>query len=170
MEDLKGRVRIEDYARELTDLYFSGQSLRGICPIHGGENRSSFAVYPEKQRWQCFRCDQGGDVVDLYQAVENHIELWTAMHSLAQRFGVKLPVRPNGWKEWQNQKGKGRNMIQEALIKKYQRRLFRMVWDASDGAEAPEEQELGEARRLFRDLRPAAEYFAALRLGRRHAG
>jgi len=79
MEELKAAVRVEMYAAELTDLRFGGESLRGKCPIHQGENCSSFAVYPERQRWHCFRCGEGGDVVDLCQAVENHAELWTAM-------------------------------------------------------------------------------------------
>src|SRR5215203_5991836 len=91
VEALKSAVRLEDYAGELTELRFGGQSLRGICPIHRGENRSAFAVFPDKQRWRCFRCDEGGDIVDLCQAVENHAEKWTAMRSLAQQFNVELP-------------------------------------------------------------------------------
>jgi DNA primase len=169
MEALKAAVRIEDYAGELTDLHFSGQSLRGICPVHGGDNRSSFAVYPDKQHWHCFRCDAGGDVVDLCQAVENHAEIWTAMLSLAQRFDVELPQRRPQWSEYQEDKAKVRHMIREELAKTYQRRLFRMVGDAAiEGIADPAERE-EEARRLHEGFRQPARYLATRRMERRHA-
>ena len=126
MAAIKESTRIEDYAAEVTELRFSGESLRGVCPIHHGENRSSFAVYPDKQRWFCFRCDEGGDIVDLCQAVEKHTSLWTAMLSLAQRYSVGLPRRPEGWHKWQSKKSDMRAAILEAMTLSYQRRLFRV--------------------------------------------
>jgi DNA primase len=152
-----------------TELRFGGQSLRGRCPIHGGENRSAFAVFPDTQRWRCFRCDEGGDVLDLCQAVENHIEKWTAMLSLAQQFNVDLPQRPPKWCDRQNEKAEVRRMMRDALTKTYQRRLFRLVGDAAiDGIEDEVEQE-EEARKLFEALRPTAKYLATLRMEGRHA-
>src|SRR5215213_9079845 len=128
IEAIKEAVRLEAYAGELTQLRLGGESLRGVCPIHRGENRSSFAVYPEKQRWFCFRCDEGGDIVDLCQAVEEHTSLWTAMLSLAQRYGIELPRRPSeaSWHRWQSQKSDMRAAILEAMTLSYQRRLFRV--------------------------------------------
>ena len=164
---IKRAVRIEDYASELTDLFKSTESLRGICPIHGGENRSSFAVYPDRGRWYCFRCDEGGDVLDLCQRVEGHPQLWTAMVSLAQRFGVELPRRPRSWHDRQGEKVKIWELIVDTLTNSCQRRLFQVFGDlALENIEDPLEHE-EEARRVFRDFRNVARVLARNRLERR---
>jgi len=166
IEAIKEAVRLEDYAGEYTKLFFSGQSLRGACPVHGGENRSSFAVYPRKQRWFCFRCDEGGDLVDLCKAVEKHSELWTAMLSLAQRYGVELPRRPERWHQWQAEKDLTRAAMLDALARSYQRRFFRVFGDVIlEGIEDETERE-EEARRLFEDLHKVARFAARNRMDR----
>jgi DNA primase len=166
LDVLKDAVRIETYAAELTELTFTGQSLRGRCPVHGGENRSSFAVYPDKQRWHCFRCNEGGDVLDLCQTVEGHDALWTVMLSLAQRYNVGLPERPKSWYVRQDEKAKVRAQVLEVLVDAYQRRLFRVYGDIIlDGIEDPAERE-EEARNLFRGLRRVARAAARNRMAR----
>ena len=167
MVTIKEAVRIEDYASELTDLFRSTESLRGICPIHGGENRSSFAVYPDRGRWYCFRCDEGGDVLDLCRRVEGHPQLWTAMVSLAQRFGVELPRRPRSWHDRQGEKAKIRERLVDTLTNSYQRRLFWVFGDlALENIEDPLERE-AEARQVFADFRKVARVLARNRLERR---
>jgi len=126
IECLKSAVRLENYAEELTELRCNGSSLRGVCPVHQGDNPQSFAVYPEPQRWRCFRCDRGGDVVDLAQAVEGHAELWTAMLSLAQRYSIELPERPESWHGHQAHKNKVRQILEESITRSYQRRLYKV--------------------------------------------
>src|SRR5215210_787869 len=155
MERIKERVRIEDYARELTELRFNGQSLRGICPVHGGENRSSFAVYPDSQRWFCFRCNEGGDVVDLCQAVEKHGRLWEAMVSLAQRYELDFWQRPESWGEWQSHKDKVRTSVLHAITRSYQRRLFRVY--SGFLADIPDPNtHREEAERFWKECYPVA--------------
>jgi hypothetical protein len=51
---LKAAIRIEDYAAEHTELRGYGKELRGRCPIHGGDNPSSFSVNVEEQIFHCF--------------------------------------------------------------------------------------------------------------------
>jgi DNA primase len=48
-----------------------GPQLRGPYPVHGSTtSRSrSFAAHLEKNCWHCFRCDAGGNALDLYLAV-----------------------------------------------------------------------------------------------------
>src|SRR5215213_3637741 len=165
IEAIKEAVRLEAYAGELTQLRLGGESLRGICPIHGGENRSSFAVYPEKQRWFCYRGNEGGDIVDLCQAVENHSTAWTAMLSLAQRYGIELPRRSECWHKWQSQKGDVRARVLEAITLSYQRRFFRVYASFLSDIEDPTARE-EEAASFWETCGAVARMCAAGRVGR----
>src|SRR3954468_1048443 len=46
------------------ELRSSGQTLVGRCPFHADGGRPNLHVYPTTQRWYCFRCALGGDVID----------------------------------------------------------------------------------------------------------
>jgi DNA primase len=48
----------------------AGQSLIGRCPFHPDGGRPNFHVYPESQRWYCFRCAIGGDAIDFVRRQE----------------------------------------------------------------------------------------------------
>jgi DNA primase len=154
IQAVKDAVSVEDYARNLTELRPAGPSLRGWCPVHVGSNPDSFAVYPDKRRWYCYRCNRGGDVVDLCQLVEGG-ELWEAMYTLARRYNVELPQRPPQWAPWQDEKAKRRRMIRHALADSYQRRLFRVFGGHLSEISDPDEYER-EAARYFDGLRPLA--------------
>jgi len=45
---------------ELTD---HGNYIKCLCPFHDDIN-PSMAVYPQKNRWWCFVCQEGGDSID----------------------------------------------------------------------------------------------------------
>lgn len=53
----------EVVARSGMTLERSGRLWRGLCPFHA-EKTPSFVVFPATQRWRCFGCDAGGDVID----------------------------------------------------------------------------------------------------------
>ena len=44
-----------------------GSELRGPCPVHGStsETSTTFSVNTEKNNWHCFKCDEGGNTLDL---------------------------------------------------------------------------------------------------------
>ena len=46
-----------------------GRVRQGVCPFHE-EAEGSFTVYADSQRWYCFGCGEGGDVLDFLQRVE----------------------------------------------------------------------------------------------------
>ena len=47
-----------------------GRVRQGVCPFHD-ELEASFTVYADSERWYCFGCGLGGDVLDFVQRVEN---------------------------------------------------------------------------------------------------
>ncbi len=46
-----------------------GRVRQGPCPFHE-EERGSFTVYQDSQRWHCFGCGLGGDALDFIQRLE----------------------------------------------------------------------------------------------------
>ena len=56
--------------REGVTLRQRGRHMWGLCPLHD-ERTPSFMVDPDRQRFKCFGCNEGGDVVDLVQKLHN---------------------------------------------------------------------------------------------------
>ena len=64
---IKARLRIEDIANRLTHMTWRGNTGRGKCPLHNGNNATTFVVYTDTQSFYCFNCGVGGDVITLLQ-------------------------------------------------------------------------------------------------------
>ncbi len=47
-----------------------GRVRQGVCPFHT-EKEGSFTVYGDSERWYCFGCGAGGDVLDFIRRAEN---------------------------------------------------------------------------------------------------
>ena len=47
-----------------------GRVRQGVCPFHD-EAEGSFTVYGDSERFYCFGCGLGGDVLDFIRRVEN---------------------------------------------------------------------------------------------------
>ena len=45
----------------------SGRELRGPCPVHRSKSETSrvFSVSQSKNAWKCFKCEAGGNQLDL---------------------------------------------------------------------------------------------------------
>ena len=46
-----------------------GRVRQGVCPFHE-EQEGSFTVYADTERWYCFGCGEGGDVLDYVRRLE----------------------------------------------------------------------------------------------------
>ena len=57
-------------AEGYTSMRKSGRNYIGSCPLHE-DRHPSFIVYPDEQRWHCYQCNRGGDVISLVMEVEN---------------------------------------------------------------------------------------------------
>ena len=80
-----------------------GRVRQGVCPFHA-ETEASFTVYADTQRWYCFGCGLGGDVLDFIQRSDG-VDLPEAIRRLQAcpvlgHGGVgdvaELATRPNG--------------------------------------------------------------------------
>lgn len=83
---IKAKINLADYISRDTPLKRLGGTFRGACPIHGGGNDSSLAVFPTNT-YYCFSCGTGGNVIN-YVADKNHISYEEATERLAEELNI----------------------------------------------------------------------------------
>lgn len=77
IQQIKGRLRIEDVAERFTRLRGTGNALKGKCPLHGEQRGESFQVRVEEQDWRCWgQCGTHGDVIDFIRELETRGIEW----------------------------------------------------------------------------------------------
>lgn len=86
----------------------SGNQLWGICPFHDDKRPTNFNVYRAKddiERFRCFACHEGGDVIDFVSLIERctkpeavKIIVGNAMPNVGEYKPKKLP--PNQTSAW----------------------------------------------------------------------
>ena len=104
-EDFKELVRsstnIVDLVSEVVALkpLHGGRDYLGLCPFHDDKN-PSFHVYPDRQSYRCWVCDQGGDCFRWVMEIER-VPFPEAIESLARRARLEMPKksRTNGAQE-----------------------------------------------------------------------
>lgn len=115
----------------------------GVC--HGGGNPTALVVRPVEQRWYCFRCTAGGDVLNLWERVHGHTDRKLALMHLAATYNVNLPSRPDSYFERNRCQGPIRDALGRVKAGVLRRRLFRYTIlplidaTATDPAEHAEE-------------------------------
>src|ERR1700709_2079525 len=97
-KEIKNRVSfvqiLERYG-VLESLTKSGMwdRLSGVCPIHGGTNKTHFRVSVSKNCWNCFgRCQAGGNIID-FVAKKEDIEFRDAAVLIEEWFPGPSPKR-----------------------------------------------------------------------------
>jgi len=83
ISEIKARIAVADV---LADAGVTLTRGRAACPLHGGDNPSAFSVRGE--RWTCFVCNAGGDVIDLAAALHG-TDTRTSIRRLAERAGIR---------------------------------------------------------------------------------
>jgi DNA primase len=70
----------------------SGTELRGPCPVHGSKSpvSRSFSADLSKNTFHCFRCDAGGNQLDLWAKTQN-LSIYAAALDLCERLAVPVP-------------------------------------------------------------------------------
>ena len=68
---LKGRHPLSDTVEASgVRLRGRGRVRQGVCPFHD-EAEGSFTVYADTEKFYCFGCGAGGDVLDFIRRAEN---------------------------------------------------------------------------------------------------
>lgn len=90
---LKAKGDIADVVGRYVHLKRRGHEAWGLCPFHS-EKSPSFKADQRRQRFKCFGCDAGGDVLDFLAAVEG-LDGIGAIKRLLEMVGDPVsPVRP----------------------------------------------------------------------------
>ena len=83
-----------------------GRVRQGVCPFHD-EAEASFTVYGDTERFWCFGCGEGGDMLDFVQRIEglsppprrSNVWTWAAIGRfqgpplVQPKRGVRIPPR-----------------------------------------------------------------------------
>jgi DNA primase len=69
IQQIKEAVNIVDIIGERLKLQRAGSSFKANCPFHS-EKTPSFNVSEQMQRYKCFGCGEGGDVLEFLQKYE----------------------------------------------------------------------------------------------------
>lgn len=93
VEQIRGRLSIEDVVAPYVQLKKSGRSLKGLCPFHN-EKTPSFIVSPDKGLAYCFGCRKGGDIFAFVQEIER-VSFPESLKILADKAGIVLEKDPS---------------------------------------------------------------------------
>lgn len=88
IQQIKEAVNIVDIIGERLKLQKAGSSFKANCPFHS-EKTPSFNVSEQMQRYKCFGCGEGGDVLEFLQKYEGMTFL-ESMRYIADRVGIEL--------------------------------------------------------------------------------
>jgi DNA primase len=88
VQEVKGRLSVEDVVGEYVRLKRMGKNYKGLSPFTN-EKTPSFVVSPEKQIWHDFSSGRGGDMFTFVQEVEG-LDFKGALEMLARKAGVDL--------------------------------------------------------------------------------
>ncbi len=89
VQDLCGRIDIEDVISSYVDLKRAGRNVKGLCPFHN-EKTPSFTVFPDTKSFYCFGCNASGDAISFIMRIEN-LAYVEAVKLLADRAGMAMP-------------------------------------------------------------------------------
>lgn len=96
----------------LTPLH-GGREHACLCPFHDDHN-PSLRIYPERQTYRCWVCNEGGDCFTWVMKIEN-IGFRDALESLARRANLELPQQRNRQNQGGNTGGIDRSRLYDIL-------------------------------------------------------
>lgn len=94
VDEVRERCDLVEIVSQYVALRRSGRTMVGLCPFHN-EKTPSFHVNPERQRWKCFGCGEGGDVFNFIQKIDN-LTFREALEHLARKVGVDIRRAQHG--------------------------------------------------------------------------
>ena len=90
-ELVRSRTDIVGLVGESLTLVQAGADFKALCPFHDDHN-PSMMVYPDRQTFRCWVCQEGGDVFSWVQKREN-VGFRESLEILANRAHIDIPRR-----------------------------------------------------------------------------
>ncbi len=96
-EQVRSRTDLVALVSESVALTPKGQNdYVGLCPFHDDHN-PSFHVYPDRQAYRCWVCDEGGDCFSFVMKSDK-LGFREALEQLAERANLEMPKSTGGRK------------------------------------------------------------------------
>ena len=83
--------RIEEVVGDFVDLKKKGVRYIGCCPFHEDRHAGSFVVYPKKQCFKCFVCNEKGGVIEFLKKHE-HLSFPDAIRWLGKKYNIETDM------------------------------------------------------------------------------
>lgn len=71
MDSIVSNTDIVDYISRYTELKKVGNTYRGKCPLHNGDNHNSLTVFENDNSFYCFSCGKGGSIINFVAEQED---------------------------------------------------------------------------------------------------
>jgi|WetSurMetagenome_2_1015567.scaffolds.fasta_scaffold10054_4 DNA primase len=101
IEEVRSAINIVDVISEFVQLRKRGRNYVGLCPFHQ-EKTPSFTVSSDKQIFNCFGCQTGGNVFKFLMTLQN-ISFIEAVQDVAKRAGITLELQETAPHEEQSE-------------------------------------------------------------------
>ena len=106
VEDIKGRLNVEDVVADYVQLKRAGSNYKGLSPF-SNEKTPSLMVSPAKQIWHDFSSGKGGNMFSFVMEMEG-LDFRGALELLARKAGVDLS-------QYQTSSGNTNSKLKERL-------------------------------------------------------
>lgn len=138
IEEVQNQSDIVEVISEYVPLKPAGKNFKALCPFHQ-EKTPSFMVSPERQIFNCFGCQVGGNVFSFLMKHER-LTFLEALKMLADKSGVRLP---------QMDRSEGRKDLRLFELNELAARFFQSCLESREGEKAL--RYLEEGRRLSKE-------------------
>ncbi len=95
---VKDRVDLVDLIGGSLTLTPKGKNYVALCPWHD-DNKPSLVVYPDRQTYRCWACNEGGDAYTFVQKREG-LAFFEAFQTLASRVGHEIQSSEEERQQW----------------------------------------------------------------------
>lgn len=114
-EQVRAHTNLVDLVAETVSLTPTrgGTDYVGLCPFHEDKN-PSFHVYPDRQSYRCWVCDEGGDIFRWLMEIEK-VSFPEAIEILARRANLEMPERSKYRKDNADKKSTSYDTVEWAV-------------------------------------------------------
>ncbi|MCK4262319.1 DNA primase, partial [bacterium] len=127
IQEVQNRSDIVEVISQYLPLKPAGKNFKALCPFHQ-EKTPSFMVSPERQIFNCFGCQVGGNVFSFLMKHES-LTFLEALKMLADQSGVSLP-------EMTGPEGDGGKNLRLFELNELAVRFFQSCLKSQEGAKA----------------------------------